>query len=224
MTEQWTTERTIHVLVADEQVLVRKGVCALLTSEPGIEVVGDTGAPEEVIVLAQRQNPDVILIDLTMFGDDGTGALQQVVARCLASRVLVLANAIRDDEVVAAIKAGAVGFLLKSCAPEDLLRAIREVHGGGAWLHPTIAHRLLDEISHGYRKSPAQDALTEREMDVLRLVAQGHNNQQIAHELSICEGTARVHVSNILGKLHLSSRTQAALYALREGVVELEEM
>lgn len=223
MAEQSIGDRTIRVLVADEQVLVRKGVCALLAAELGIEVVGETGAPEEAIVLVEQQRPDVVLLDLTMFLDDGIRAIQQIVARYPASRVLVLTNAISDDRMLAAIKAGAKGFLLKSCEPQDLLRAIREVRGGGAWLHPTIAHRLPGEIFHADHKLPAQDALTEREMDVLRLVAHGHNNQQIAEELSICEGTARVHVSNILGKLHLASRTQAALYAVREGVVELED-
>lgn len=223
MTEPLTTEGTIHVLVADEQGLVRKGVCALLAAEPGIDLVGETGAPGEAMVLVEQQNPDVVVLDLTMFPDDGIRAIQQITARHPASRVLVLTNAISDDRMLAAIKAGAKGFLLKSCEPQDLLRAIREVRGGGAWLHPAIAHRLLGEIYHAGHNSPVQDALTEREMDVLRLVAHGYNNQQIADELSICEGTARVHVSNILSKLHLSSRTQAALYALREGVVKQEE-
>lgn len=223
MTGQLTTEGMIHVLVADEQVLVRRGVCALLAAEPGIDVIGETGAPEVAMVLVEQQRPDVVLLDLAMFPDDGIRAIQQIVARYPASRVLVLTNAISDDRMLAAIKAGAKGFLLKSCEPQDLVRAIREVRGGGAWLHPAIAHRLLGEISHADHKLPAQDALTEREMDVLRLVAHGHNNQQIADELSICEGTARVHVSNILGKLHLASRTQAALYAVRTGLVTLEE-
>lgn len=223
MAKQLDGERVIHVLVADGQPIVRKGVCALLAAEPDIEVVGDAGTPTELIASAERQQPDVILMDLMMFPNDGIEAIQQLAARQPAPRVLVLTNAGSDDKVFAAIKAGAVGFLLKSCEPEDLLRAIREAHGGGAWLHPAIARRLLSEISHLGRMQAAEESLTERELDVLCLVAHGRSNQQIATELSICEGTARVHVSNILSKLHLANRTQAALYALREGMIELEE-
>jgi NarL family two-component system response regulator LiaR len=223
MTKQPASERSIHVCVADGQALVRKGVCALLAAEPDIEVVGEAETPVDIVDVVERKQPDVILIDLTLVPDDGVEAIHQISARNPATRVLVLTSVGTDERIFAAIKAGAVGFLLKSCEPSDLVRAIREVQHGGAWLHPAIARRLLGEISHSGHMHATGDSLTEREVDVLRLVAHGHSNQQIADQLAICEGTVRVHVSNILSKLHVASRTQAALYALREGLATLDE-
>jgi NarL family two-component system response regulator LiaR len=138
-------------------------------------------------------------------------------------RILVLTDIGTEDKVFAAIKAGAVGFLLKDSEPGDLVRAIHEVYRDEAWLHPSIARKLLREISESTRKHAVAESLTEREMDVLRLIAHGLSNHQIADQLTISEGTVRVHVSNILGKLHLASRTQVALYALREGWTTLED-
>jgi NarL family two-component system response regulator LiaR len=216
-------QRAIRVGVADAQTLVRKGICALLAAEPDIEVVGEAGDPVDVRALAGQQRPDVILVDLAMFPADSIEAMEQIAAHSPATRVLVLTASGAEERIFAAIKAGAVGFLLKSCEPGDLVRAVREVQRGGAWLHPAIARRLLGEISHAGRTRASGDTLTEREMDVLRLLARGYSNQQIADQLTICEGTVRVHVSNILSKLHIASRTQAALYALREGLATLEE-
>jgi NarL family two-component system response regulator LiaR len=223
MAKQMTGERAIHVLVADGQAIVRKGVCALLAAEPDIEVVGEAATPAEVMAQAERQQPDVILMDLLMFPNDGIEAIQQVATHRPMTRVLVLTAVDTDDKVHAAINAGAVGFLLKSCEPEDLVRAIREVQQGGAWLQPSIARRLLSEFAHPGQARASEDSLTGRELDVLRLVAHGYSNQRIADQLAICEGTVRAHVSNILSKLHLASRTQAALYALHEGLATLDE-
>ncbi len=223
MVRQPVGERSIRVCVADRQTLVRKGLCALLAAEPDMDVVGEAGALVDVVDLTERQQPDVVVVDVMLFPDDGVEALHRIRACNSATRVLVLTNAGADERIFAAIKAGAVGFLLKSCEPDDLVRAVREVHHGGAWLHPAIAHRLLGEISHASRTHAGGDALTERELEVLRLVAHGYSNQQIADHLTICEGTVRVHVSNILSKLHMASRTQAALYALREGLATMDE-
>ncbi len=223
MTQQAAGERPIRVCVADGQTLVRKGISALLAGEPDIDVVGEAGDPGDALALAAQQRPDVILIDLAMFPADSIEAIQHLAAHSPATRVLVLTASGAEERIFAAIKAGAVGFLLKSCEPDDLARAIREVQRGGAWLHPAIARRLLGEISHAGRTRASADMLTERELDVLRLLAHGYSNQQIADQLTICEGTVRVHVSNILSKLHMASRTQAALYALREGLATLEE-
>jgi NarL family two-component system response regulator LiaR len=224
MVTQPVGERSIRVCVADRQTLVRRGLCALLAAEPDMEVVGEAGALADIVDVAEGQQPDVVVIDVMLLPDDGLDALHRIRARNSATRVLVLTNAGTDERIFAAIKAGAVGFLLKNCEPEDLVRAVREVHHGGAWLHPAIAHRLLGEISHAGRSYASGDSLTEREMDVLRLVAHGYSNQQIADQLTICEGTVRVHVSNILSKLHIASRTQAALYALREGFITLDDV
>lgn len=223
MTKQEVGERAIRVCVADGQTLVRKGICALLAAEPDIEVVGEAAAAADALALAGRQRPDVILIDLAMFPADSIEAIQRIAAHSPSTRVLVLTASDAEEPILAAIRAGAVGFLLKSCEPGDLVRAIHEVQRGGAWLQPAIARRLLGEISHPGRTRASGDTLTEREVDVLRLLAHGYSNQQIADRLTICEGTVRVHVSNILSKLHIASRTQAALYALREGLATLQD-
>ena len=222
MTERPPVGRVIRVLLADDQVLVRKGVHALLALESDIEVIGEAGTHEEAYALAERLCPDVVLIDLMMSGD-GIQAIRCIMASHHPARILVLTGIGTDDKVLAAIRAGAVGFLLKDSEPGDLVRAIHEVHRGGAWLHPAIARKLLREISQSTKARPTAEDLTEREIDVLRLVAHGLSNQQIADDLTISEGTVRVHVSNILSKLHLASRTQVALYALREGLASLED-
>jgi len=165
----------------------------------------------------------VILMDLLMPGMDGIEATRQITAQRPGARILVLTSFAADNKLFPAIKAGALGYLLKDSSPEDLLRAIRQVHRGEPALHPTIARKLLQEIAQPVDLSPAPEALTARELAVLRLIAQGLSNQEIADQLSISEPTVRTHVSRILGKLHLASRTQAALYAVREGLEEEDE-
>jgi NarL family two-component system response regulator LiaR len=223
MIRQPVSERSIRVCVADRQSLVRKGICALMAAEPDLDVVGEAETPAVLDEVLERKQPDVVLIDSTLFPDDDSEAMYRIITHHPAQRVLVLASVGGDERIFMAIKAGAVGVLLKSCEPDDLLRAIREVQRGGAWLEPAVARRLLDEITHTTRLHASGDTLTERELDVLRLVAHGYSNQQIANQLVICEGTVRVHVSNILSKLHLASRTQAALYALNKGLATLDE-
>lgn len=185
--------------------------------------VGEARDGLEALREAERLRPDVILMDLVMPEMDGIEAIRRITARQPEVRILVLTSFAGDDKVFPAIKAGASGYLLKDSGPEELVRAIHQVHRGESSLHPTIARKVLQELSHPPERPPALEPLTEREVEVLRLVARGLSNRAIADQLVISEATVRTHVSSILGKLHLASRTQAALYALREGIAELEE-
>ena len=215
--------KMIRVLVVDDHVVVRQGIHALLATETDIEVVGEAENGREAVAEAESLRPDVILMDLVMPEMDGIEAIGRITARQLEARILVLTSFAADDKVFPAIKAGALGYLLKDSSPEDLVAAIHQVHQGESSLHPTIARKLLQELSQPPDKPPTLDPLTEREVEVLKLVAQGRSNQEIAGALVISEATARTHVSNILHKLHLASRTQAALYALREGLASLDD-
>jgi NarL family two-component system response regulator LiaR len=214
----------IRVLVADDHAIVRKGIRALLATEPDIEVVGEAENGREAVTEVERLQPDVILMDLVMPEVDGIEAIRRITARQPEAHILVLTSFAADDKVFPAIKAGALGYLLKDSSPEDLVQAIHQVYRGESSLHPTIARKLLQELSRPSERPPTPDPLTEREVEVLRLVARGQSNQEIADQLVISEATVRTHVSNILGKLHLASRTQAALYALREGLASLDDV
>jgi NarL family two-component system response regulator LiaR len=218
-----TTRDKIRVLVADDHAIVRKGICALLATEPDIEVIGEAGDGMEAVSQALEFEPDVILMDLVMPGTDGLEATRQISACQPQTRILVLTSFAGDDQIFPAIKAGALGYLLKDSEPEQLVQAIQQVYRGESSLHPSIARRLLRELSNPTGQGPNTDSLTEREIEVLRLVAQGQSNREIAEKLTISEATVRTHVSNILSKLNLCSRTQAALYALREGLASLQD-
>lgn len=217
------TDAAIRVLIADDHSIVRKGIQALLATEPDIEVVGEAGDGLEAVNQEERLRPNVILMDMVMPQVDGIEAIRRITARRPGARILVLTSFAADEKVFPAIKAGALGYLLKDSGPEELVEAIHQVHQGQPSLHPTIARKLLQELSHPAAKPATPDPLTERELEVLRLVAKGESNRQIAEEMVISEATVRTHVSNILGKLHLASRTEAALYALREGIATLED-
>jgi NarL family two-component system response regulator LiaR len=214
---------SIRVLIADDHAIVRKGISALLATEPGIEVVGEAEDGRQAIAEAKRLCPDVILMDLVMPVLDGIAAIQHITAKRPDTSVLVLTSYATDDRIFLAIKAGALGYLLKDSGPRELVEAIRQVHRGEPSLHPLVARKLLQELSQPSEEPPPPPSLTEREVEVLRLVAQGQSNREIAQELTIKEATVRTHVSNILSKLHLASRTQAALYALREGLASLDD-
>jgi NarL family two-component system response regulator LiaR len=216
------TQRPIRVLIADDHEIVRKGLRALLATEPDIEVVGEAENGVEAIARVERLQPDVVLMDLVMPEVDGIEAIRHVTAEQPKVRILVLTSFAGDDKVFPAIKAGALGYLLKDSSPEELVRAIHQVYRGESSLSPAIARKLLHELSHPAERPPTRDPLTDREVEVLQLLAQGRSNQEIADALVISEATVRTHVSNILGKLHLASRTQAALYALRQGLASLE--
>lgn len=219
---------SIRILIVDDHAIVRKGLCALLAEIDDIEVVGEAGDGQEAISQAAALQPDVILMDIVMPNMDGIAATEQITRRQPETRVLALTSFASDDKLFPAIKAGALGYLLKDSDPDDLVQAIRQVYRGESSLHPRIARKLLHELGRplpGKRpSSPAQtpDPLTGREVEVLRLVAQGLTNQQIADKLSIAEVTVRTHVSHILDKLHLANRVQATLYALREGLTSLD--
>lgn len=213
---------SVRILIVDDHGIVRKGVRALLEIEPDLEVVGEAGSGREAIALAEKLRPHVILMDLAMPEMDGIEATRQISARFPTTRILVLTSFAADDKVFPAIKAGALGYLLKDSGPEELVQAIRQVYRGESSLHPAIARKVLRELTHPTERQPSPDELTDRELEVLRLLARGLGTQEIAERLVITEATARTHVSNILSKLHVSSRTQAALYALREGLATLE--
>jgi NarL family two-component system response regulator LiaR len=185
--------------------------------------VGEANDGLDAISAARRLEPDVILMDLVMPGMDGLEATRRLTACQPAARILVLTSFHGDDKVFPAIKAGALGYLLKDSKPEELVEAIQQVHRGESSLHPSIARRLLRELSAPSDRANEPECLTDREIEVLRLVAQGQSNRQISVSLTISEATVRTHVSNILAKLNLNSRTQAALYALREGLASLNE-
>lgn len=213
----------IRVLVVDDHLVVRTGIRALLSPEPDIAVVGEARDGAEAVAEALRLEPDVILMDLVMPQMDGIAAIERILSNQPSARILVLTSFEADDKIFPAIRAGALGYTLKDFGPAELVRAIERVYRGESSLHPAIARKVLQELMQPPKRPPTVEPLTEREVAVLRLIAQGQSNQEIASALGIGEGTVRVHVSNILSKLHLASRTQAALYALREGLASLAD-
>ena len=214
----------IRVLVVDDQAIVREGICALLAEIDDIEVVGEAGDGREAMAQAQALGPDVVLMDLVMPRMDGVEAIRQLTAIQAGARILVLTSFAGDDQVFPAIRAGATGYLLKDSGAAELVQAIREVHRGQSSLHPIVAQKVLQELTRPSGHPRSSLPLTAREVEVLRLMAQGLTNPEIARQLVISEATVRSHISNILSKLHLANRVQAALYALQEGIATLEEM
>jgi NarL family two-component system response regulator LiaR len=212
----------IRILIADDHPIVRDGLHGLITAEPGMEVAGEAADGAEAVLKARSLQPDVILLDLVMPRKDGITALKEIKTENPDARVLILTSFAEDDQVFPAVKAGAQGYLLKDSSPQELLLAIREVYRGEPSLHPTIARRLMRELNQPPDLPLTEDPLTERELSVLQLIAQGLSNQGIAERLIISERTVGNYVSTILSKLHLANRTQAALYALREGLASLE--
>jgi len=215
------TER-IRILTADDHAVVRHGLRALIATEPDLELVGEATDGVEAVQLAASLHPDVILLDMAMPRKTGLEAIYDIKRDDPQARILVLTSFAEDDQIFPAIKAGATGYLLKDAAPRELLQAIRDVERGDVSLHPTIARKLVSELKRPPDLPPSEEPLTEREVQVLALVARGLSNQEIADQLFIGERTVRTHVSNILSKLHLANRTQAALYAQREGLAHLE--
>lgn len=214
---------TIRVLIADDHTVVRGGLMALLEDVEGIEVVAEAADGQEAILKTRSVKPDVILMDLMMPRKTGIEAIEEIKRENPSARIVVLTSYSDDDKVFAAIKAGALGYLLKETSTQDLLQAIRDVYRGESSLHPAIARKLIRELNRPTTLPPSDEPLTDREAEVLVLVARGLSNQDIANHLVISERTVRTHVSNILSKLHLANRTQAALYALKEGLTSLDE-
>jgi two-component system, NarL family, response regulator LiaR len=218
-----SAEPTIRVMLVDDHAVVRKGLRALFDREPGVEVVGEAASGEDAVRSVDRLRPDVILMDLEMPGIGGLEATREISERFPQARIVVLTSHAAEEDVFPALKAGALGYLLKHSAPEDVLSAIRRAHEGETVLHPSIARMVLQELHRPPqpRLPPTAEPLSEREMEVLRLLARGMSNQDIADSLVVGEATVRSHVSAILRKLQLANRTQAALYALREGLASL---
>ncbi len=214
----------IRVLLADDHNVVRGGIRALIEAEDGIVVIDEACDGVEAVLKARSLNPDVILIDLQMPRKTGVEAIEEIKQTNPDAKILVLTSYSDDEIVFAAIKAGALGYLLKESSTQELIQAIRDVHNGESSLHPLIARKLIRELNRPSSLPPSDESLTEREVEVLILVARGLPNQNIANALIISERTVRTHVSNILSKLHLANRTQAALYALKEGLITLDQM
>lgn len=214
MTEQ------ITVIIVDDHEVVRQGLRAYLDALPDFAVVAEAGSGEEGVRLAKEHIPDVVLMDLVMEGMDGVEATRQVKGVSPRTQVVVLTSYHQDEHIFPALKAGAMSYVLKDVKMEELAEAVKRAARGEATLHPRVAARVIQEI-HGAKKEETNPftELTEREIDVLKLIAQGLSNTKIAAQLVISENTVKGHVSNILGKLHLADRTQAAAYAWREGIV-----
>ncbi len=211
----------ITVLIVDDHPIVRKGLRTLLLSEERIQTVYEAANGLEAIQIVQQHHPQVVLMDLVMSPINGVEAIERIKALQPSTRILVLTAYAEDDKVFPAIKAGASGYVLKDIPPEELLQAIRDVASGQSFLHPTIAARLMREITQISTPLENSEPLTEREVEVLRWIARGLSNQEIAAQLHVSERTITTHISNILDKLHLANRTQATLYALRKGIASL---
>jgi DNA-binding NarL/FixJ family response regulator len=206
----------IRVLIVDDHAVVREGLRSFLELQEGIDVVGEAADGAEAVEAAVRLAPDVVLMDLVMPRLDGVSAMRQVRERVPAARVIVLTSFLDDDRLLPAIRAGAAGYLLKNAQPQELARAIRTAHAGEALIDPAVAARLVDALAAGER-SDRYEELTPREREVLELIGRGFSNKRIALELGAAEKTVKNHVSNVLAKLGVADRTQAALYASRVG-------
>jgi NarL family two-component system response regulator LiaR len=214
----------IRVLIVDDHQVVRQGLRTFLELQEDIIVVGEAGDGVTAVEMVRQMNPDVLLMDLVMPRLDGIEATRQVKSLASGVKVIALTSFAEDEKVFPAIQAGASSYLLKDVSPDDLVEAIRAAHRGEARLHPDILRKLMEHValqSAPQREIQAEN-LTEREMDVVRLVAKGRNNHDIAQELVISEKTVKTHISNILGKLHLDDRTQLAIYAIKMGLIDLD--
>ena len=217
------SKNQVRILIADDHAVVREGLQAFINSSSDMTVAGMASNGREAVEAAEALRPDVILLDLKMPVKDGIETTREIKSRIPDAKILILTSFNEDEQVFAAIKAGAIGYMLKDSSPRELIRAIREVSEGKSSLHPEIALKVIQEINRPSRMPLTEEPLTEREVDILKLVARGMSNDDIAEALVVSERTVRTHVSNILGKLHLANRTQAALYALREGIARLDD-
>lgn len=211
-------EETIKILITDDHPLIRQGLRVVIEAQPDLQLVGEASNGEQAVRQVMALHPDIVIMDLQMPVKDGLAATREIAQADPHAQVLVLTSYPDDDNVYAAIKAGAMGFLLKDSSAEYLLDAIRTVVRGESVLHPTIARKLMQEIKKPPKLPPTAEPLTPREVQVLGCLAQGMANSQIANELSVSVRTVSAHIRNILDKLHLANRTQAALYAHEQGI------
>lgn len=213
----------ITVMIVDDHEMVRKGARGYLDAQPDITVVGESESGEEAVLLAREVVPDVVLMDLVMPGMDGVEATRKVKDISPRTNIIVLTSYHQDEHIFPALKAGAISYLLKDVKARELVTAIQKAARGEATLHPRVAARLIKQVRMGKpEKSSSFTELTDREVEVLTLIARGQTNQKISEELVISVGTVKGHVSNILSKLQLADRTQAAVYAWQEGIVQRE--
>jgi NarL family two-component system response regulator LiaR len=213
-------EKPIRILIADDHTVVRQGLRTMLEPKADILLIGEAVDGQDAINQAISLKPDVILMDLVMPIKDGMEAISEIVRILPETRILVLTSFSEEDRVITAIRAGARGYMLKDSSPQDLVQAIRDVYQGKMFLYPGMVEKVVHKLLQP-QPTISAEPLTEREIDVLRLVAGGLTNLEIAEKLQIGEGTVRFHINNILAKLNLNNRTQAALYAIREGIASL---
>jgi two-component system, NarL family, response regulator LiaR len=211
-------DKKIRVLVVEDQNVVREGIVAILSFQPDIEVVGEAQDGIQAVELAQKNRPDAILLDMVMPRQDGLTTIPQLRTVAPNARILVLTSFAESDRVYQAIKAGALGYMLKDITRTQLLQSIRDVAAGRASIHPSIAMKVIHEFNQSSKDAYSTKTLTRRELEALRLIARGLSNQEIAALLVVNERTIAKYVSSILNKLHVANRTQAALYAVREGL------
>jgi len=214
----------IRIMIVDDHPIVRRGLHSLLDVTPGMEVVAEATDGIEAVQKVQIYNPDVVLMDLVMPRMDGIKAIEEILQNKPETRILVLTSFEEDERLLAALRTGALGYILKDSNPDLLLQAIQDVYKGDSYLNPSVLRKLIRGINKDKNIEPVRETtnLTERELEVLILVSQGLSNQEAAKRLGVVEGTVRSHISNILSKLHLSNRTQAVVYALREGLAPLD--
>jgi two-component system, NarL family, response regulator LiaR len=212
----------IKVLIVDDHQVVRQGLRTFLELQEGVAVIGEAGDGLAAVELVRQLEPDIVLMDLVMPRMDGIAATEEITLMKLPTKVIALTSFTEDNRVFPAIQAGASSYLLKDVSPEELVEAVRAVHRGEVRLHPDITRRLMEKVAHqtGKSKESLTEDLTEREVEVLRLVAKGRSNHEIASELVISEKTVKTHVSHILGKLNLEDRTQLAIHAIKNGLVD----
>ncbi len=216
-------DHQIQVLIVDDHVMVRKGIKALLNEYEDIRVIGEAPNGLKAIEAVEELKPDVVLIDLAMPVMDGIEAISKIIAKQPDQRIIVLTSYAGDDKLIPAIKAGAMGYLVKDAQPEELVQSIRDVYSGEPSLNTMIAWKFLRKMSGIDTTRRSADELSEREIEVLRLLTQGKTDQEIAEQLVLTDVTIRTHISRILSKLGLKNRVQAALFGIRSGLVSLDE-
>jgi two-component system, NarL family, response regulator LiaR len=214
------TDKKISVLIVDDHTIVRRGLRTLLELMADMTIVGEAANGKAAVDLAASLKPDVVLMDLVMPEMNGIQATQHICALGMGTKVIALTSFQEDEQIIPAIQAGATSFLLKDVSPNELVEAIRAAHRGEARLHPNVTRRLMEQVASRPVVQPAADDLSGRELDVLRLVAKGMSNREIAGQLVISEKTVKTHVSSLLSKLNLQDRTQLAIHALKNGLVE----